>query len=65
MYYQYTPNICMKYYGQGLLTVSMEGREVKHIALQHLGIFRHEFIMLIQLPEHGHEPCSNTPYTSN
>ena len=63
-------------HGQGLLTVSMEGREAKHIALQHLGnntsyqncwqeIFRHEFIMLIWLPEHGHKPCSNTPYTSN
>ena len=58
-------------YGQGLLTVSMEGREAKHIALQLLGnnttyqnrwqeIFRHEFIMLIWLPEHGHELCSNT-----
>ena len=61
-------------YGQGLLTVSMEGREAKHIALQRLSanntfqrrwveIFRHEFIMLVWLPEHGHEPCSNTLVT--
>ncbi len=57
---------------QGLLTVSMKGREAKHIALQQLSmntsyqkcwieIFGHEFIMLVWLPEHGHEPCSNTP----
>ena len=56
-------------YGQGLLTVTMEGREAKHIALQKLSanttyqnrwaeIFRHEFIMLLWLPEQHHEPCS-------
>ncbi|XP_028404832.1 uncharacterized protein LOC114527403 [Dendronephthya gigantea] len=63
-------------YCQGLLTVSMEGREAKHIALQRLSanttyqnrwseIFRHEYIMLVWLPEHGHEPCSNTPGKDN
>ena len=47
-------------YGQGLLTVSMKGREAKHIAFQRLDnnttyqnhwqeIFRHEFIMPIWL----------------
>ena len=60
-------------YGQGLLTVTMEGREAKHIALLKLSanttyqhrwaeIFRHEFIMLVWLPEQHHEPC---PYTSS
>ena len=45
-------------YGQGLLTVTMEGREAKHIALQKLSanttyqnrwaeIFRHEFIVTL------------------
>ena len=59
-------------YGQGLLTVTMEGREAKHIALQKLNvnttyqhrwaeIFRYEFIMSIWLPEQHHEPCSYTP----
>ena len=59
-------------YGQGLLTVTMEGREAKHIALQKLNvnmthqhrwaeIFRHEVILLIWLPEQHHEPCSYTP----
>ena len=59
-------------YGQGLFTVTMEGREAKHIALQKLSanttyqrrwaeIFRHEFIMLVWLPEQHHEPCSYTP----
>ena len=48
-------------YGQGFLTVTMEGREAKHVALQRLSfdttyqkrwqeVFRHEFIMLIWLP---------------
>ena len=59
-------------YGQGLLTVTMEGREAKHIALHRLSnnttyqhrwyeIFRHEFIMLIWLPEQHYEPCVYTP----
>ena len=59
-------------YGQGLLTVTIKGREAKHIALQKLSanttyqnrwaeIFRHEFIMLLWLPEQHHEPCSWTP----
>lgn len=59
-------------YAQGLLTVTMEGREAKHIALQRLSknttyqhrwyeIFRHEFIMLIWLPEQHYEPCKYTP----
>ena len=58
-------------YGQGLLTVTMEGGEAKHIALQRLSanttyqtrwaeIFRHEFIMLVWLPEQHHETCSYT-----
>jgi hypothetical protein len=58
-------------YKQGLLTVTMEGREAKHVALHRLSlnstfqtrwqdIFRHEFIMLIWLPEHNHEPCGYT-----
>ena len=62
-------------YNQGFLTVKMEGREAKHVALQRLSfntthkkkweqIFRHEFIMLIWLPEQGHEPCSYTPSKS-
>ena len=48
-------------------------REAKHIALQKLSvyttyqkrwyeIFKHEFIMLIWLPEQQHEPC---PYTAS
>ena len=52
--------------------MTMEGREAKHIALQKLSanttyqrrwaeIFRHEFIMLVWLPEQHHEPCSYTP----
>lgn len=59
-------------YREGLFTVTMEGREAKHIALQKLSanttyqchwaeIFRHEFIMLVSLPEQHHEPCSYTP----
>ena len=56
-------------YKQGLMTVTMEGREAKHIALHRLSgnttyrwqeIFRHEFIMLIWLPEHGHESSSSS-----
>ena len=57
---------------KGLLTVTMEGREAKHTALQKLSrnttyqqrwyeIFRHESIMLIWLPEQNHDPCSYTP----
>lgn len=48
----------------GLGTVTMEGREAKHIALKKLSentifqrqwpeIFKHEFVMLIWLPEQG------------
>ena len=62
-------------YKQGLLTVTMEGREAKHIALQRLSvnttyqqrwqeIFRHEFVMLIWLPEQGYEPCFYAPSKS-
>jgi hypothetical protein len=62
-------------YNQGFLTVTMEGREAKHVALQRLSfnttyqkrwqeVFKHEFIMLIWLPEQGHEPCSCTPSKS-
>ena len=51
-------------YGQGLGVVTMEGREAKHIFLKKLSenttyqnrwaeIFRHEFIMLIWLPQQG------------
>ena len=51
-------------YGQGLCTVTMEGREAKHIVLMKLSennsfqrqwydIFKNEFIMLIWLPEKG------------
>ena len=58
-------------YKQGLLTVTMEGRESKHSALlrlkanttyqnRWLEIFRHEFVMLIWLPEQ-----QNKPITSN
>lgn len=54
-------------YGQGLGTVTMEGREAKHIALKKLSenttfqrrwpeIFKHEFVMLIWLPEQGFQP---------
>ena len=60
-------------YKQGLLTVTMEGREAKHLALLRLKanttyqnrwqeIVRHEFIMLIWLPEQQHKPC---PYKSS
>ena len=51
-------------YGQGLGMVTMEGREAKHIFLKKLSenttyqnrwleIFRHEYVMLIWLPQHG------------
>ena len=51
-------------YGQGLGVVTMEGQEAKHIFLKKLSenmtyqnrwpeIFRHEFIMLIWLPQQG------------
>ena len=51
-------------YKQGLGTVTMKGREAKHIALKKLSenttfqrwwpeIFKHEFVMLIWLPEQG------------
>lgn len=51
-------------YGQGLGIVTMEGREAKHIALKKLSentfykrrwyeIFKHEFVMLVWLPEQG------------
>ena len=57
------------------MTVTMEGREAKHIALHRLSvntthqqrwqeIFKHEFVMLIWLPEQGYEPCSYTPSKS-
>jgi hypothetical protein len=60
-------------YKEGLLTVTMEGREAKRLALLRLKanttyqnrwqeIFQHEFIMLIWLPEQQHKPC---PYKSN
>jgi hypothetical protein len=62
-------------YKQGLLTVTMEGREAKHIFLHRLSvntsyrnrwyeIFKHEFIMLVWLPEQGHNTCSYTPSKS-
>ena len=51
-------------YGQGLGMVTMEGRETKHIFLKKLSesttyqnrwveILRHEYVMLIWLPQHG------------
>ena len=51
-------------YGQGLGLVTMEGSEAKHIALKKLSentfyhrrwyeIFKHEFVMLVWLPEQG------------
>lgn len=57
-------------YGQGLATVTMEGREAKHIFLKRLSentsyqrrwvdIFRHEFIMMVWLPEQGFIPSEN------
>lgn len=55
-------------YHQGLGTVTMEGREAKHIVLKKLSensssknqwfdIFQHEFVMLIWLPENGFTTC--------
>lgn len=64
-------------YGQGLGVVTMEGREAKHIFLKKLSenttyqnrwaeIFRHEFIMLIWLPQQGFQQpgtkCKNEAY---
>ena len=57
-----------KKYQQGLGTVTMEGREAKHIVLKKLSenssskkewfdIFQHEFVMLIWLPENGFITC--------
>jgi len=51
-------------YGQGLVMVTMEGREAKHIFPKKLSentsnlnrwveIFRHEYVMLVWLPHHG------------
>lgn len=62
-------------YKQGLLTVTMERREAKHVALHRLSvnttyqqrwqeIFRHEFVMLIWLPEQGYDLCSYIPSKS-
>ena len=55
-------------YHKGLGTVTMEGREAKHIVLKKLSensssknqwfdIFQHEFVMLIWLPENGFTTC--------
>lgn len=64
-------------YGQGLGMVTMEGREAKHIFLKKLSenttyqnrwmeIFRHEFVMLIWLPQQGFQQpgtkCKNEAY---
>jgi hypothetical protein len=57
-------------YNKGLAIVTMEGREAKHIFLKKLsqnttyqrrwlGIFKHEYIMLVWLPEHGYELPGN------
>ena len=57
-------------YGQGLATATMEGREAKHIFLKRLSenttyhrrwieIFKHEFIMMIWLPEQGFNLSEN------
>ena len=58
-------------YKQGLLTVTMEGRESKHLALLRLKanttyqnrwkeIFRHKYIMLIWLPSQSYKPCPHS-----
>ena len=58
-------------YKQGLLTVTMEGKESKHLVLLRLKanttyqnrwkeIFRHEYIMLIWLPSQSHKPCPHS-----
>ena len=64
-------------YGQGLGLVTMEGREAKHIFLKKLSenttyqnrwveIFRHEYVMLIWLPQQGFQQpeaaCKNVAY---
>jgi len=64
-------------YGKGLGMVTMEGREAKHVFLKKLSenttyqnrwreILRHEFIMLVWLPEHGFKQSGtirkNDPY---
>ena len=64
-------------YGQGLGMVTMEGREAKHIFLKKLSenttyqnrwveIFRHEYVMLIWLPQQGFQQpeaaCKNVAY---
>lgn len=57
-------------YGQGLGTVTMEGREAKHIFLKRLSenttyqrrwveILKHEFIMMVWLPEQGFKVSEN------
>ncbi len=57
-------------YNKGLALVTMEGREAKHIFLKKLSqntiyqrrwleIFKHEYIMLVWLPEHGYELSGN------
>jgi hypothetical protein len=59
-------------YSKDLALVTMEGREAKHIFLKKLNqnttyqrwwleIFKHEYIMLVWLPEHGYE-LSDAPY---
>ena len=64
---QYTEQL-FQIYHQGLGTVTMEGREAKHIVLKKLSensssknqwfeIFQHEFVMLISLPENGFTTC--------
>lgn len=57
-------------YGQGLGTVTMEGHEAKHIFLKRLSenttyqrrwveILKHEFIMMVWLPEQGFTVSEN------
>lgn len=64
---QHAEHLFQKYH-QGLGTVTMEGREAKHIVLKKLpeksssknqwfDIFQHEFVMLIWLPENGFTTC--------
>lgn len=64
---QHAKHLFQKYH-QGLGTVTMEGREAKHIVLKKLSensssknqwfdIFQHEFVMLIWLPENGFTTC--------
>ena len=55
--------------------ITMEGREAKHIALHRLSVnttyqqrwqesFRHEFIMLVWLPDQGHKSNAYSPSKS-